>query len=162
MKNDPRKTGLVAAVVVALASPFVAYNEGVIPYTYADPVWGWKVPTACAGETGPHIKRGQNYTMDECMAMLDRRLTITWGEIEPCIRRPLQPHEAVAVLDLAHNVGAPAVCRSTMVAQINAGAPASQWCAQLSRWTKAGGREWPGLVKRRAKARAICEGRAEL
>jgi GH24 family phage-related lysozyme (muramidase) len=30
-------------------------------------------------------------------------------------------------------------------------------CAELSRWTRAGGNELPGLVKRRAAERELCE-----
>ena len=154
------KTGITAAVLAVAAAPLVAYWEGVVPYTYADPVWGWSVPTACAGETGPHIRRGQTFTVAECMAMLDRRLVADWPKVERCIQQPLRVNEAVAVASLAHNVGTSAVCKSTMVRQINAGEPASVWCAQFDRWIYANGQAVRGLVRRRAAERAVCEGNA--
>lgn len=158
-KAPAGKTTILAAALVVAASPFVAYQEGVIPYTYADPVWGWDVPTACAGETGPHIVRGQVFTIPQCMAMLDKRLVADWPALDRCITKPLKMHEAVAIADLAHNVGTTKVCASTMVRQINSGAPASQWCAQLGKWVYAGGQKLRGLVRRRAEAQVICEGK---
>jgi lysozyme len=155
--NKTGKTGIAAAVVCVLASPLVAYHEGVIPYTYADPIG---IPTVCAGETGPHVQFGQRYTVAECMAMLDKRLVLEWGKVERCITRELEPHQAVAILSWSYNVGDGAACKSTLIRMVNAGAPASQWCAQLDRWTYAGKRQWKGLVRRRAEERAICEGKA--
>lgn len=152
------KTGIIAAALAVAASPFVAYHEGVVPYTYADPVWGWKVPTACAGETGPHIVRGQTFTIEQCMAMLDKRLTTDWPKVAKCIDRPLEMHQAVAIASWAHNVGTNAACKSTLVRLLNQGAPPSVWCAQFERWVYADGKKLRGLVRRRAEERAMCEG----
>lgn len=150
---------MTAALVATLAGSLVAYHEGVVPYTYADPIG---IPTVCAGETGPHVKFGQRYTVEQCIQMLDKRLQLEWNKFSRCIDRPLTPNQAVALLSWEYNVGASAACKSTLVRMLNAGKPASQWCAQLSRWTYAGGRQLPGLVKRRAQERAICEGRESL
>ena len=51
--------------------------------------------------------------------------------------------------DLLHHAGA--LARKT-----NAGDLAGA-CAELSRWTYAGGRQLPGLIKRRAAEREMCE-----
>ncbi|WP_440221851.1 lysozyme [Dokdonella sp. MW10] len=152
--------GGTAASVVLAAAPVVAYFEGVIPQTYIDPVG---IPTVCAGETGPHVAMGQSYTVEQCMRMLDDRLLVEWRKVEPCIGRPVTVPQATAILSWSYNVGAGAACRSTLLRQLNAGQPAEVWCQQLSRWTKATvmgvSVELPGLVKRRASERAMCETR---
>ena len=56
----------------------------------------------------------------------------------------------------AFNVGNARFCSSTLARKANAGDMAGA-CAELSRWTYAGGKPLPGLVKRRATERAICE-----
>lgn len=58
------------------------------------------------------------------------------------------PEALGAIGDFAYNLGVPRYRSSTLRRKINAG----DWVAakeQLMRWTKAGGRELPGLVRRR-------------
>lgn len=157
--NRSRILGGTLAAVFALGAPCTAYFEGVIPHTYADPVG---IPTACVGETGPHIRMGQTYTVAECMTMFDKRLRLEWSRVEPCIAVDVTVPQAAAILSWSYNVGATAACHSTLVRLLNAGAPPDAWCAQLSRWTKATklgvSIELPGLVKRRAAERAMCLG----
>lgn len=161
------RKGPIAGVFagIALATGFLVVKEGVVLQTYADPVLGWEVPTACVGETGPHIRRGQMFTRTECMAMLDRTLQQKAAQLNRCITRPLPDHAAAAVLSLAYNVGTAAVCGSTLVRQINAGATPATYCAQFDRWVYAGGRDCRdprnncrGIVTRRREEKALCLG----
>lgn len=146
-----------AAAVLAATAGGVAYFEGVIPHTYRDPVG---IPTACAGETGPHIRMGQTYTLDQCMAMLDSSLARHWRGLESCADAELTINQAAALLSWTYNIGAGAACRSTLVRMLNQGAPAELWCHQLTRWTyatKLGVKvQLPGLVKRRASELSMC------
>lgn len=159
MKRGPV---FIGAAIVAAAG-FLVVKEGVVLQTYADPVLGWEVPTACAGQTGPHIQRGQVFTRDECMAMLDATTRQKARELERCVQWDITPNAAAAVLSLAYNVGTPTVCRSTLVRQINAGAPPAQYCEQFRRWVFVGGRDCRdprnncrGIVNRREAERAMC------
>jgi lysozyme len=54
------------------------------------------------------------------------------------------------------NVGSDAACKSTLMRKLNMGDLAGA-CSELSRWTMAGGKVYPGLVRRRAAERALCE-----
>lgn len=149
--------GIVAAgSVLAIATVIVPIYEGTVLGTYVDPVG---IPTACMGETGPHIRMGQRFTLAECQAMLDAALLKHARGLDECIDVPLAAHEAAAVLSFGYNVGVGAACKSTMVRMINAGRPAAEWCAQFDRWVYAKGIKLNGLVKRRASERALCEGR---
>jgi lysozyme len=154
-----RIIGGTAASVIAACAQAVAYFEGVIPYTYVDPVG---IPTACAGETGPEIKHGQRFTLEECLARLDARLALEWSRVEPCIHRDLRVNEASAILSWSYNVGAYNACTSTLMRKLNAGAAPESWCAELARWDKAtiGGVKvvLSGLKKRREKETQMCLG----
>lgn len=84
--------------------------------------------------------------------------------IKSCITAPLYQHEYDAYVDHAYNVGTEAFCRSTMAALINQGRYAEA-CAQFDRWVFFQGKDCRvrenrcyGLVERRARQRAACEG----
>lgn len=163
--SKARIIGGTAAGVFALFGSIAVINEGVILHSYADPVWGWSVPTACAGDTGPQIKRGMTFTLDECMAMLHERAPKIWAVLENCVQGDIRVNEAAAMVSLADNVGTGLVCSSTMVRLHNQGRPASEWCAQFDRWVFVGGQDCrktgskcPGIVTRRQRERALCEG----
>lgn len=144
-------------VVAAMAVPGSQYFEGYFSRTYRDPVG---IPTACWGETGPHIQYGMEFTLEQCLAMHDASLLATWRGLA-CIKAEILPNEAAALLSFAHNTGTRATCNSTMAAMIRAGAKAAQWCAQMPRWvygTVLGVKvKLPGLITRRNAERSMCE-----
>lgn len=142
----------VGAAALALAAPVVMHYEGLRTKPYLDPVG---IPTVCYGET--HVQMRQ-YTVAECQAMLLESMAHHGAQIAPCMPETLPDHTKAAALSFAYNVGARAFCGSTFARKLKAGDPLA--CAELSRWTYAGGKELPGLVKRRAAERAMCEGRA--
>lgn len=157
---SPRALGAASASAIALATPVVSYYEGYIPHTYADPVG---IPTICVGHTGADVTPGRVATKAECDALLQGDLAEAYGDVQRCIGVPLQPTEAAALISFTFNVGGGALCTSTLARIANAGAPAREWCAQMDRWNKGRVFGWlvqlPGLVKRRAAERAMCEGR---
>ena len=144
--------GRVAALAVVLAAtPLVVLFEGLVPY--ADPVG---IPTACVGETDREItSMGREFSRDECIAVMGASLYAHAVELDKCITRPLERHEAAAVLSWSYNVGVGAACRSTLVRLLNAGEP---FCGQLKRWVYAGGIKLRGLVRRRDAEYAMCVG----
>ena len=73
-----------------------------------------------------------------------------------CVKKPMTDGQKAAFLSFAFNVGTGAFCGSTLARKANAGDMRGA-CAELSRWTLAGGKEMPGLVKRRAAERKVCE-----
>lgn len=159
-----RVAALSSAAVLAVASPCVAYYEGMVPHTYADPIG---IPTICYGHTGTDVVPGRKATPMECQALLEQDLGEALRALDQCVRVPVEVHEAAALVSFTYNVGGRALCTSTLVLMLNAGAPPQRWCAQLSRWTKATVPvvrvkvELPGLVKRRASERAMCLGHVQ-
>ena len=152
---DSNKAKLIAKLglgAVALAVPVVMMYEGLITRTYRDPIG---ILTACYGHTGPELRMGQRYTEAECERMLNADLLKHAAALD-CITRPMTDGQKAAFLSFAFNVGNARFCSSTLARKANAGDMAGA-CAELSRWTYAGGKPLPGLVKRRATERAICE-----
>jgi len=143
---------IVGAGAAALAVPLVQHFEGTVFSTYRDPVG---IITACAGHTGPELKMGQTYTREQCDEMLYKDLA-KHADALSCVHAPLTDGQRAAFLSFAFNVGDDAFCRSTLVRKANAG-DIDGACAELSRWTFAGGKQLPGLVKRRAAERQLCE-----
>ncbi|KOC23941.1 glycosyl hydrolase [Comamonas testosteroni] len=149
------KERLIAAIggaAVALAVPLVQKYEGTVLRSYRDPV---NVLTSCTGHTGPELRDGQTFTREQCEEMLYKDLA-KHADALSCVRAPLTDGQRAAFVSFAFNVGDDAFCRSTLVRKANAG-DIEGACAELSRWTYAGGKQLPGLVKRRAAERQLCE-----
>lgn len=145
-----------AAAVLALAATIVRPWEGRSLPVYKDIVG---VPTVCYGHTGPDVKMGQPArTPAECEALLTGDLAEAYGHVRRCIVGGTD-YQLAAVTSLAFNVGPRAVCESTLQRKANSGDWAGA-CAEISRWSFAGGKKVRGLVRRREAERAMCEGRA--
>lgn len=153
MTPRQRLAAKIGAGAIALAVPLVAHFEGYVPWVYRDPIGRL---AACYGHDDQTMTPGKRFTAAECQAMLDEDL-LKHTEAIDCIKRPLSDGQKAAFLSFAFNVGNNAFCGSTLVRKANAGDMAGA-CAELSRWTLAGGKELPGLVRRRAAERAVCEG----
>ena len=142
----------IGAGAVALCVPLVMYFEGTIQRVYRDPIG---IITSCTGHTGPELRMGQVFTKEQCEQQLLADL-LKHSEALDCIKVVMTDGQKAAFLSFAFNVGEGAFCGSTLARKANAGDMRGA-CAELSRWTLAGGREMPGLVKRRAAERKVCE-----
>lgn len=140
-----------AAVLIACVPKF----EGVILRGYRDPIG---IVTACAGHTATAVL-GRPYTQAECEQLLLADLVEHAEGVETCVHQPMTTGQRAAFVSFAFNVGVAKFCGSTLARKANAGDMAGA-CVELLRWTYAGGKQLPGLVKRRAAERAICDGGA--
>lgn len=148
------KARWVGAGVMALAIPLIVHFEGYVPFVYRDPIGRLAV---CYGHDDQTLTEGKRYTRAECEALLRGDMD-KHAQALSCITAPMSEHQQAAFISFAFNVGQKAFCASTLVRKANAGDMQGA-CAELSRWTMAGGRHLPGLVRRRAAERAMCEGR---
>lgn len=157
MKRVPAILITVAAVTAA----GIAAHEGFRAKAYDD---GAGVQTLGFGSTrhldGTPVKPGDTVTPERAVLMLAREADAIWRQAAACIGEvPLFPHEAAAFQSLAYNIGAGAFCRSTLVKKLKETPPDyAGACREILKWTRAGGRELRGLVKRRQAEYRQCMG----
>ena len=142
----------VAALGLAAALVLVGGFECLRTVAYRDPVG---IPTICFGET-LGVQMGDTATVAQCEDKLARRILQFDDEVTACLGETPQRGPRVAFVSLAYNIGSDAFCRSTLARKYRAG-DLEGACAEISRWTYAKGIQLPGLVKRRAQERRICE-----
>lgn len=137
---------------LVLAAALVGFYEGNHPTAYDDPVG---IPTICYGHTAS-VKPGQTLSDARCDELLAADLGHAFRVLDASVTVPLPATRRAALASFIYNVGVGSFQRSTLLQKLNAGDAAGA-CAELSRWVKAGGRELPGLVIRRAAERELCE-----
>jgi lysozyme len=112
---------------------------------------------------GQALRPGDTTTPPQALAQKLRDVRQFEGALKQCVSAPLTQGEFDSLVSLSYNVGAHAVCASTMVRLHNQGKHAEA-CAQFDRWTFYQGKDCrdpanrcSGLAKRRAEERAMCE-----
>lgn len=71
------------------------------------------------------------------------------------VKVQLNDNEFAALASFAYNVGWPALEKSTLMKLLNAGTDKVTISDQFLRWDKAGGKQLPGLTRRRQAERAL-------
>jgi lysozyme len=159
IKLNPNQVRTSVAAMVLAASTLVgiAVKEGYKDEAYI-PVAG-DVPTIDFGRT-KGVKMGDKSNPVRGLQLLLEEVDSVYAQgVRSCISVPMYQYEFSASVSLAYNIGVKAFCGSTVAKRFNAGDYAGA-CAAFDMWNKQGGKILPGLVKRRAEERAICEGRA--
>lgn len=138
--------GGAAALLISIVGTF----EGKRNDPYKDIVG---VATVCYGETRVEMRR---YSDAECSDMLAKGLA---DFAEPVLARNPElkgrDTQLAAATSLAYNIGAANYRKSSVARKFSAG----DWrgaCDAFLSWRFAGGREVPGLLRRRQAERALC------
>jgi lysozyme len=132
----------------------IAAHEGYREYAYT-PVPNDRLTIGFGDAQG--VKQGQTTDPVRALIRLGNQVNEFERNLRSCIGDvKLYQSEWDSITSWAYNVGSSAACKSTLVKKLKAGDYAGA-CAELSRWTKFQGRDLPGLVKRRAEERALCE-----
>jgi lysozyme len=160
-KLPQRRTLIVGAGASAIAVALIAGFEGYSGRAYDD---GVGVQTVGFGSTshpdGQPVRKGDTVTPERAVVMLAHDADRIAKELAACIGDvPLHKHEWDAYVSWAYNVGSTAACKSTLVKKLKQNPPDyTGACRELLKWTRAGGRELPGLVKRRHAEYRLCMG----
>lgn len=160
----PKFSPRLAVAVLSLSGAGLvatALNEG---YTSGAviPVPG-DVPTIGFGAT-ENVHIGDTTTPPRALERLLRDVGVAERGVKGCVTAPLTQSEYDVYVDHSFNIGVGAFCKSTMVRKLNALDYAGA-CAEFSRYVFQHGRDCrdpankcSGLVKRRERQRAACEG----
>ena len=127
-------------------------HEGLRLKAYLCPAGVW---TIGYGSTGPHVKPGMTITQMQADALLARDVRRFEDRVNRLVKVPITQGQFDALVSFDFNTGA--LHSSTLLKRLNAGKH-SEVPAQLMRWTKGGGRELPGLVRRRREEAAMWRG----
>lgn len=144
------KQKLSAGALAALVT-LVGTWEGMKTKAYQDIVGIW---TVCYGYTHG-VKKGDLYTPEQCKTMLVQELQQFDAKLAPCIKTNLTDGQRIALVSLAYNAGASAVCKSTALELMNQGKK-QEGCDALLNWSYADGKFRQGLRNRREAERKIC------
>lgn len=140
----------ISATGIALIKRF----EGCELTAYPDPGTGGEPYTVGYGHTGPEVKLGMRIPQETADAWLAADLEKFEKCVEAAASVPLTQSQFDALVSLAFNIGCAALRGSTLVKRLN-DADYEAAADQFLRWTKAAGKELPGLVKRRAAERDL-------
>lgn len=108
--------------------------------------------TSAAGE--PTVVENMTITRQEAFRILQRDLIRFEMDLNRLVKVPLSQNQYDALISFVFNIGAGAFAKSTLLKKLNAGRYGDV-PAELMKWTKAGGKELPGLVKRRRAEAAL-------
>ncbi len=105
------------------------------------------------------VKPGQTITKERAEELLREDVERFEAQVLRLVKVPLTQGQHDALVSFVYNLGAGNLSNSTLLRLLNSGDYKGA-AAQFDRWTKAGGKELPGLVKRRAAERALFEGKS--
>tara|TARA_R110000868_G_scaffold381792_1_gene648215 strand:+ start:1028 stop:1735 length:708 start_codon:yes stop_codon:yes gene_type:complete len=119
--------------------------EGVRLKAYKCPAGVW---TIGIGATNPPVNATDEITREEAFKRLDRDLVQYEDGVKRLIQVGLTQGQFDALVDFAYNAGVGALQKSTLLKKVNA-EKFDEVPAEFMKWTKGGGKELPGLVRRR-------------
>jgi lysozyme len=157
------KVGIGAGAIMA-AMVFIKPWEGLWTTAQVDTIGTGHPTTYCYGMTSEagRVQVGQKFTPKQCSDLLAATLPKYWDDIAPCIHVELPDKAKAALISAAYNAGPAAVCRSPMLAKMNAG-DLKGGCEAFSGWyVRASGQVVKGLINRRNGEKKLClDGAAE-
>lgn len=150
--------GLGSALAIS-GTWLIAPSESLVTKTYLDPVG---ILTSCYGHTGPELKLGQTFTVDQCDKVFAEDLIKHDKQLMYVVKVPFKSdYQHAAMLSFVYNVGIGNFSSSTMLKRLNAGNYDGA-CLELTRWIYAKGKKLPGLETRRTKEYQYCMGEVPL
>lgn len=164
-----RKTAITvaSAAAIAMVLPAVKKSEGYWPTVKVDRVGTGRPCTGGYGET-EDVKCGETHTEAYWSARLEKRMREYDARIGECIHVDAPDSVRATMLTTSYNAGTGAVCKSPMVARINAGDFRGACAALLTSkivdgkrvytgwYIRARGVVVPGLINRRRDDQRMC------
>lgn len=144
----------VSAAGISLIKEF----EGVRLKSYKCPAGVWTLGVGHTSAAGPpKVGPGMEITNAQAMKILAQDLVQFEDGVDAAVKVPLTQNQFDALVSFAFNVGLGALQKSTLLRKLNAGQYGAV-PAELMKWTKAGGKELPGLIRRRRAEAALWRG----
>ena len=100
---------------------------------------------------GRRVKLGDKITLQEAESILLHDIKRFEMEVRNAVKIEITNNQLSALISFVYNVGASAFRKSTLLRKVNANPTDLTIHNEFMRWTRAGGKVLPGLVKRRAE-----------
>lgn len=123
--------------------------EGLRLKAYKCPAGVWTIGyghTSAAG--APEVREGMEITKAEAEEILKRDMVQYEKGVEKRVTVEITQGQFDALVDFAYNAGVGALAKSTLLKKVNA-EKFDEVPAEFMKWTRGGGKELPGLVRRR-------------
>jgi len=143
--------GGASASVILAALTFFFEGNYLTPYRDPGPAATW---TNCEGNTH-NVDPMKVMTAQECQVINGENQLSAMDALNKYVHVTITEAERGAYSDFIFNMGSSRFVHSTMLTYLNEGKH-KEACAQLLRWTYAGGKQLPGLIKRREAEYEIC------
>lgn len=141
------------------AEDLIKQFEGCHLKAYKDAVGVWTIGW---GTTGPGIQEGLSISQHTADMMLKAHIQDIALDLTDILGvQKLNQHQFDALISFIYNIGIGAFKKSTMLKLIKSYKMAEA-ALEFERWTKAGGRELPGLVKRRKAEKRLFIGEVKV
>ena len=129
--------------------------EGLRLNAYDDGVGVWTIGYGTTlYPNGIKVKRGDTCTLPQAKDYMAHDLKRFERAVYENVKVSLNQNQFDALVSLTYNIGATAFGESTLLKKLNSGDYKGA-AAQFDVWIKAGGKRLDGLVKRRAKEKAV-------
>lgn len=146
MQTSPEGIALIKGFEGCCLTAYPDPGTGGAPWTIG---YGWTYPV-----DGKPIKPGMKIDQATADRLLKTGLVSYENDVLKLVKVKLSQNQFDALVSFAYNVGSRALSTSTLLKKLNAG-DIKGAADEFLRWNKAGGKEMPGLTKRRKAERDV-------
>lgn len=146
MQTSPEGIVLIKGFEGCRLTAYPDPGTGGAPWTIG---YGWTYPV-----DGKPIKPGMNIDQATADRLLKTGLVSYENDVLKLVKVKLTQNQFDALVSFAYNVGSRALSTSTLLKKLNAG-DIKGAADEFLRWNKAGGKEMPGLTRRRKAERDV-------
>ena len=144
--NNPISRSMVSNKTIEM----IKKHEGYRTNAYEDVVGVWTIGYGNTFyEDGTKVKSGDKVTKARAEELLKHIVNDFATDVDKMVKVDLNPCQFGALVSFSYNVGLNALKRSTLLKKVNANPNDAGIALEFVKWTKAGGKTFPGLVKRR-------------
>ena len=138
----------VSSWPASAAFDFVAQHEGLRLEAYLCPAGHWTIGYGLTRVSGVPVHAGMKISEDRARQLLTQELKRVQDQLAGLVKVKVSRGEFIALTDFCFNVGAGNLGHSTLLRKLNQGEYMTA-AYELRKWTYAGGKSLPGLVRRR-------------
>ncbi|HEY9761730.1 MAG TPA: lysozyme [Trichocoleus sp.] len=149
------KPSITSKAINSAGLEIIKHFEGIRLKAYQDSVGVWTIGYGHTSMAGPpHVTPGMTISAAEAETILKRDLGVFEKGVDDAVTATVNSDQFSALVSFAFNVGLGNLRNSTLLKKLNAG-DSKGAAEEFLRWSYAGGKQLPGLLRRRRAERAL-------